>query len=95
MNGWETCFSAIVGSVGYSDELVTKLTTNPRMISKMSIPEIKEGSAACLTLFDPEAEVEYTAEMLKSLSKNSAFLNKSLRGKVIGTISNHKINLLP
>jgi dihydroorotase len=95
MNGWETCFSAIVGSVGYTDEWIEKLTTNPRRISKLSIPEIKEGSIACLTLFDPEVSVVYTEEKLKSLSKNSAFLNKSLKGKVICTIHNHTINLNP
>jgi len=95
MNGFETCFSAAVASMGYSDDLITKLSINPRKISKMDMPEIKEGVQACLTLFDPTVECVYSRDNLKSLSKNSAFLNKPVLGKVIGTIHNKKININP
>lgn len=95
MNGFETCFSAIVTATGYTDELITKMAHNPRKIAKMKIPELKVGAEACLTLFDPEAEITYQSENLVSMSKNSAFLNKPMKGKVIGTLFNKKINLNP
>jgi dihydroorotase len=59
----------------------------------MNIPELKTGAEVCFTLFDPNAETTYQSENILTLSKNSAFLNKPMKGKVIGTFINKKINL--
>jgi dihydroorotase len=92
MIGWETCFSVLVESVGYADELIEKLTTKPRSIAQLKTSRIEEGASACLTLFDPSIEHEYVKEEIKSISKNSPFIAKTLKGKVIGIINNNKFN---
>ncbi|MEI7736928.1 MAG: dihydroorotase, partial [Ferruginibacter sp.] len=59
------------------------------------IPEIKEGAAACLTLFVPDETYVFDAAMIRSKSKNTAFEGKQLKGKVKGIINNGKIELNP
>jgi dihydroorotase len=92
MIGWETCFSVLVESVGYADELIEKLATKPRSIAQLKTSSIEEGASACLTLFDPSIDHEYVKEEIKSISKNSPFIAKTLKGKVIGIINNNKFN---
>jgi dihydroorotase len=90
MIGLETLFG-VVGSMVNSkwtiNELVEILSVLPRKIFSVSVPEIKEGAAAKLTLFNPEIEYIFDEAMIKSRSKNSAFIGKKLKGKVIGIIN--------
>lgn len=60
--------------------LVEVMAINPRQILRLNPVKIEAGSAADLTLIDPEREVSITPEYLESRSKNSAFLGMSLRG---------------
>jgi dihydroorotase len=92
MIGWETCFSVLVESLGYTDEIIEKLTAIPRSIAQLKQHSIEEGATACLTLFDPSLEHTYVKEEIKSISKNSPFLSKTMKGRVIGIINNNKIN---
>ena len=69
------------------------LSVNPRKIFGLSVPEIKEGAVACLTLFNTEEEYVFTESMIRSKSKNSAFTGKQLKGKVIGIINKGKVVL--
>jgi dihydroorotase len=73
--------------------LIDQLTIAPRNIFNMPIPQIKEGEAASLTLFNPKGSNTIEASQIKSISKNSAFVGKTLKGKVIGIIHNNKISL--
>ena len=73
--------------------LVEKLTVAPRMIFGIELPEIKIGSLACLTLFDPTNSEIFEEKQIKSASKNNAFVGKKLTGKVIGTIHKSKITI--
>jgi len=50
-------------------------------------PEIKEGNKANLSLFTPEGKYVFTSQNILSSSKNSVFLNSTLKGKVYGIIS--------
>ena len=60
---------------------------------KIQKPEIEVGKAACLTLFSPDEEWNFTKEAISSTSKNSMFLGTSLKGRVLGTISNNSSTL--
>ncbi len=75
------------------DNIIKMLSENPRKIFGLEIPEIKEGLPACLTLFNTEEEYIFDASMIKSKSKNSPFIGKKLKGKVIGIINKGKVEL--
>jgi dihydroorotase len=95
--GLETVFGVLgmsmVNSEWSLENTVELLSVNPRKIFGMPIPEIKEGAAACLTLFTPGESYVFDASMIQSKSKNAAFLGKTLKGKVTGIINKGKIEL--
>ena len=55
--------------------------------------EIKIGTQADLSLFNPINSFVFNDENVLSMSKNSIFIGSSLKGKVYGTISNGKMTL--
>jgi dihydroorotase len=59
---------------------------HPRKVFGLEGAEIREGHAANLTLFLPDETYTFTPERIRSKSKNSPFLGKSLKGTVKGTI---------
>ncbi|WP_462249220.1 dihydroorotase [Ferruginibacter sp.] len=96
MIGLESLFGVLGSMVnsGWSiAALVEMLTINPRKIFGIEIPEIKEGAAACLTIFNADEEYIFEEKMIKSKSKNTPFIGKKLKGKVIGIINKGKIEL--
>ncbi|MFZ1530090.1 MAG: dihydroorotase [Ferruginibacter sp.] len=95
MLGLQTMFGVVNGFGAGIDLLIEKLSVAPRKIFGLAIPELKEGSAACLTLFDPAAEYEFKKEMILSKSHNTAFIGKKMKGLVLGTINNGIIALNP
>ena len=68
-------------------------TINVRNIFGLLVPEIKEGAIASLTLFTSGTEFVFEENMIQSKSKNSAFIGKKLKGKVIGIINKNLIYL--
>jgi dihydroorotase len=84
MTGLETCYAlANMPGALSQDQLIRALSINPRRITGMNIPVIKEGEKAELTAFDPKASWMYTKT--KSLSKNTPLLGKNVNGGVIAT----------
>jgi dihydroorotase len=75
------------------DQLIEKLTISPRKIFGLSVPELKEGATAVLTLFNPEPEYQFDENMIYSKSNNTAFIGKKMRGKVIGIINKEELIL--
>ena len=74
--------------------LAEKITTNPRKILGIKNPEIKEGSIACFTVFDEMGSWDYNDSTNQSKSKNSPWMDWSLRGKVRGVVNGNKTNIL-
>jgi dihydroorotase len=95
MIGLESLFG-VIGSVLNKetawkiDKLIDCMSIAPRKAFGLPIPEIKEGSTATLTLFDPDMEYMFEEKDIKSKSKNSPFIGKRLKGKVIGIINGNK-----
>jgi len=81
-----TCLPAGNSEIGI-EQLVHLLSVNPRKIFGMELPEIKEDATACLTLFSADEEYIFDEAMIKSKSKNTPFIGKKLKGKVIGIIN--------
>ncbi|MBI2730200.1 MAG: dihydroorotase [Sphingobacteriales bacterium] len=92
MIGLETAF-AVTNSLDLIpiDKWVEMMAINSRNIIGKEIPVIREGEKANITLFDTTTVFEFTEGMIKSKSKNSPFVGKKLKGKVIGII--HKDHL--
>ncbi len=72
------------------EDLIAKVTEAPRRILKMEIPLIMEEEKANLTLFDPQAEWIFDQSSNFSKSKNSPFLGKKMKGKVVAVFNNNK-----
>ncbi len=68
-------------------------TENIRSIFKIPFPEIAEGKVANLTIFLPNEEYIFKSEDIFSKCRNNAFIDKTLKGKVIGIINKDKLFL--
>lgn len=96
MIGLETLFGVLGKTViGHwsLEKCIDALSIVPRTIFGLPVPEIKEGAAANITLFNAAAEYVFEESMIRSKSKNSPFIGKELKGKVIGIINKGKIVL--
>lgn len=94
--GLETAFSAMNTSNKKVklEKLIEKITVTPREILKLPISAISEGLPANITVFDPDIEWTFTSKDIKSKSKNTPFVGKKFKGKVIGVFHKnmHYIN---
>ena len=72
------------------EDLIEKVTTNPRKLFKMMEPSIEVETKANLTLFDLNKEWVFNASENLSRSSNSPWLGKKLKGKVVATFNNAK-----
>lgn len=87
--GLETLFPAIntYNEKISLEDLIEKITVNPRKILQLSIPIIAVGEKANLTIFSEDEEWVYREKKIVSASKNSPFIGKTLRGKAIKVIA--------
>ena len=91
MIGLETCFSlANTYSNLKLNELIRKFAIRPREIFGLPVPKIKEKEKANLTLFLPNKEWKFEEKNIRSKSKNTPFVGKKMKGKVIGVVNNGK-----
>lgn len=68
-------------------------TENIHSVFNLPAASIAEGEKANLTLFLPNEEYVSEEKDILSKSKNNAFINKKLKGKVIGIINKDKLLL--
>lgn len=94
MIGLETLFGVLGATAQLTvEKAVELLSEKPRKVFGLAIPEIKEGVQASITLFNPATEYEFEESMIKSKSKNTVFVGKTLKGKVIGVINKGQVVL--
>jgi dihydroorotase len=72
-------------------ELVTKLALGPAKILRVPKGSLKAGVDADIIIVDPRKEWKVTQESFVSMSKNSAFIGRTLQGAVEYTILSGKI----
>lgn len=93
MIGLETLFS-VINTVGCNiHHFIQMQTIAAREIFDLPIPELKEGQPASLTLFNPTTEFIFDGQLLQSKSRNTPFIGKILKGKVVGLLNKNKIHL--
>ena len=72
------------------ERLIFCLSEGPHKILNLDYSSVQEGQKACLTLFDPNIEYHADQSHIKSKSKNSPFIEKTMKGKVLGIINGTK-----
>lgn len=90
--GLESAFGSLL-TILPLDVVIEKLTAAKKIF--LNTPEnlFELNKPACITLFTPHGESIFTKENIYSKSKNSAFLNQKMKGKVYGIINNGILNL--
>ncbi len=73
------------------EQLVEKLSINPRKILNLSVPRIAVGEKANLTIIDPNKIWTVDVNEFKSKSKNSPFDKRLLTGKSAAVINNSQL----
>lgn len=87
----QTALSTVLSTGLDINLIVEKLAINPRNILNIEPAVIAEGSKANLTLFDVDAEWEYTRKNNQSKSYNSPFIGQNLKGKVVLVYNNNHL----
>jgi dihydroorotase len=75
--------------------LVRGFSLNPRRILGLEAPELSEGSRADFVVFDPDTETHFTAENMASKSRNTPFIDRSLRGAVTQVVYGPELLIEP
>lgn len=92
--GLQTSFPAALTYSGLPVEtLVPLFTDSPRALLQLSQPLIEENEEANLTVFDAAQNFIFSGEMIESKSKNSPFIGKELKGKILATYNKGKLTL--
>ena len=74
------------------DLLIEKVSTNPRKLTGLKVPNIAEGKKANVTLFD-DSEWEFNQKSNFSKANNSPYFKQKLKGKIIASINNDQLYL--
>ena len=74
-------------------EKTIDILTRNKSIFEIKNYEIKIGSHADLTLFNPDKTYEFAEDHILSTSKNCAFIGSKLKGIVYGSINNNNSTL--
>ena len=89
--GLESAFGAL-HSIFDLEKTISLLTKGTERYG-IEKPELKEGSKASITLFNPEEKHTFKIEDSVSTSKNTAFIGAELKGKVYGVINEKSMTL--
>lgn len=89
--GLESTFGALMTVLPI--EMVIEKLTAGRITFGIETPSITEGAKANLSLFNPEGKSTFTAEAIRSKSKNSAFISTEIKGKVYGIVNQNQLIL--
>ncbi len=73
------------------EQVVEKLSINPRKICNIPIPQFEVGESADFTILDLNLVWTVDIKEFKSKSKNSPFDKRLLTGKSVGVINNGKL----
>ena len=87
--GLESIFGSLM-TILPLEKIIQKLTFG-RVVFGLNENTICENQMVNLTLFNPDGNWTFTKENILSKSKNSAFLNEKMKGKVYGIYNNSKL----
>ncbi len=73
------------------EQIIEKLSINPRVILNLPVPSIEVGEPANLTIFHPNEVWTVDVSKFKSKSKNTPFNKRLLNGRPVAVINNKKM----
>ena len=96
INGFETAFAALYTELVLKGQLslellINKMSTAPAKWLKINSGEIKSGLQADLVIIDLNGSTEITKDTMLSKSKNTPFINQTLKSKILYTICDGRI----
>lgn len=86
MTGLETSLSSVLtnlvnpGVISWQ-RMVELMSVNPRALLRIQPVKLQKGSAADITIIDPDVEWDVTDSCFESKSSNSGFIGKHFKGK--------------
>ncbi len=92
--GFETALSLALSLVSEDlpcSKIIKKFTAGPSGILDIDRGSIEEGKRADIAIYDPDISWIYKREDIVSMSKNSPFINRELKGRVCISISRGRI----
>ncbi|WP_293884279.1 MULTISPECIES: dihydroorotase [unclassified Sphingobacterium] len=89
--GLQTVLPLLIRAGLNEEQIVNSLSVRPRQILGLEVPQIEEGAAANLVLFDASKAWNFDEKTNKSKSKNSPLFGKTLNGAVELVINNSQI----
>jgi dihydroorotase len=75
------------------EKIISLICDKPRKRFGLETPKVEVGAKVELTLFNPKKEYVFSEKNIKSLSKNSAFVGKKLKGEVYGVVAKGELFL--
>jgi dihydroorotase len=95
MTGLETVYAAVhtVLPELSAERLVMLFSSHARKLFGLPAASIIKGQPASLTLFNPSGATHMRSGTTRSKSKNSAFMNKILKGRVAGIVNKRRVFL--
>ena len=90
--GLEACFGVLMNLFPLNK--VLHFLTNGAKRFNINTPRIEPGSNADITLFNPDDHGILKLENLYSTSKNCAFIDQEMTGKVYGSYNNNILTLV-
>jgi dihydroorotase len=90
MIGLELCVPLLLGLVHEGTlslaRFVDALTRAPARVAGLTVPTIREGARADLTLIDPDARYALDPTRFFSKGRNTPFAGRAVRGRVLATV---------
>jgi len=90
MIGLELCVPLLLGLVHEGTlslaRFVDALTRAPARVAGLTVPTIREGARADLTLIDPDARYALDPARFFSKGRNTPFAGRAVRGRVLATV---------
>ncbi len=80
------------GELGW-DVIVKRYSAEPRRLMGLEPVPVEEGKPAEFIIFDPEGSTTFTADFMKSKSRNTPFLDKTLKGSVDAVVRGREVLL--
>ncbi len=95
MIGLETCYAALKTAVPEISESkwVELLSLNARKIFGLDYRTIQKDFPASVTIYQPSEQIEVNETFFRSRSRNSPFIGRQLKGKVLGIVNGEKVFL--
>ena len=96
INGFETAFASLYTELVQKGHLslellINKMSSAPAKWLNIQSGEIKIGNFADIVIIDLNSETDFTPENMLSKSKNTPFINKTLKSKILLTICDGKV----